>query len=207
MGDFDKKQSSSAADAAAREKKKLLLVGVLGAAFLGVIFYQFTRSGPQTAKAFGGTEAPSSIEPVQLSPREALAGLDPSHDPTAKLLLGTSELPTHLVQVPRNPFKLSDDMRNQLVKAPDPVKPEPVKPVQTRIVVTQRNAPTANTDGLKLQGIFTQGDKRFASINGNIVTAGNAIGKVRIVEIRDDQVLVRHADYPGGPITALNLKN
>jgi hypothetical protein len=205
MGDFDKKQTLSSADIAAKEKKKLLWVGILGASFLGVVVFQVTRTGPQTAKAFGGPEAPTVAVAPEQTPLQALAGLDPARDPTARLLLGDSELPSHLVQVPRNPFRLSDDMRSQLIKTVE-VKPEPVRPVQTRIVVSHPHDPHAPTDSLRLQGIFSQGDKRFASINDKIVTAGQVIGQARIVEIRDDQVLVRHADYPGGPSSALHLK-
>src|SRR5690242_6430056 len=99
MGDFDKKDSGSSADAAAKEKKKLMMVGVLGAALLAVVFYQFNKGGPQVAKAFGGTETPQVVAPTDQTPSQALAGLDPSKDPTSKLLLGSPELPKDFVAV------------------------------------------------------------------------------------------------------------
>jgi hypothetical protein len=210
MGDFDKKQEASAADAAAKEKKKLAMVGVLGAALLGVLVWQF-KGGPQSvgAQSFGGPAGGDQalVSPEQ-TPAQALAGLDPSKDPTKDLLLGSAALPENLMAVPRNPFKLSDEWRTVLVKQVDTPKLEPVRPVidTPRAVVTQPKAPPADVAGLKLQGIFRQGDKLFASINGQILTVNATIGKARIVEIRDEQVLLRHADWPGGPVTALSLK-
>jgi hypothetical protein len=206
MGDFDKKDATSSADAAAKEKKKMIMVGVLGAALVAVVLYQFNKSGPQVAKGFGAPEAQQLAASPELTPIQALAGLDPSKDPTARLLLGSPELPREFVSPPRNPFKLSDDMRTQLIKVVE-VKAEPAKVVHVpQVRVTQPRAPLANIAGLKLQGIFQRGDKFHAIINGSIVTVNAVIGKVRIVDIRQGQVLVRHADWPGGPVSALSMK-
>jgi hypothetical protein len=208
MGDFDKAPETSAADAAAKEKKKLVMVGVLGAVLVAVLGFTFLKGTPQNAsgQSFGSaTESPGGEIATGQTPAQALAELDAAKDPTKDLLLGTAELPKDLAAVPRNPFKLSDNMRAQLIKPVIEVpRAQPVKPVQTEIVVTQPKAPTA--PDVKLQGIFRQGDKLYASINGQLLTVGMTTGKARVVDIREDQVLLRHADYPGGPITAQSLK-
>jgi hypothetical protein len=211
MGDFDKNTTSNTQDAAAKQKKQMMMVGALGVALLGVVGFQMMKAGPQAASAAGGGGgAGEAIVPTQETPAQALAALDPTRDPTKDLLLRSSALPEQLTQVPRNPFKISDQWRGQLVK-PDAVRPpEPVRETTTFVEPVKspptQQAKAANVDGLKVAGILKRDGKLFAIINGSIVTVGGTVNGVRVVEIADDRVMVRHIDWPTGPVTTMMIQ-
>jgi hypothetical protein len=206
MGDFDKNQTPSAADQAAKEKKKLAIVGLLGAVLLGVIVFHFNKGGPQAASASERPIREPSLAVVGPTPAQALANLDSAKDPTLELLKGTAGITPELAQVPRNPFKISDAWLNQLVKHPAALPEVHTSVYIPQTAVLPAKLPEANIDGLKLNGIFRQGDKLYASVSGNLVTVGNTIGNARVTAITSDSITFRHADYPDGPTTTLTKK-
>lgn len=205
MGDFDKQVEGSAP---AKQGNKVALLGVLGAVLLGVVVFHFTRGGPQTAGAAilpGGADvAPGAAEVPTETPEQAQAAL--RQDPTATLLRGNGEGDAGLAQVPANPFILNDKWRSLLVKTAEPAiaNPEPLRPVAPVAPVAPA-VQIVSADGFKLGGIFRENQKMVAIINGNIVTAGMVVGNAKVVDIKDNKVVLRHVNAPNGPTVDLVL--
>ena len=82
--------------------------------------------------------------------------------------------------------------------APEPLRALTPTPVQPAVQ-------TVSTDGFKLSGIFRENQRMVAIINGNIVSVGMVVGNAKIVEIKDNKVVLRHANAPTGPTVDLVL--
>jgi hypothetical protein len=194
MGEFDRK------DIAPKKTggKQLVMVGVLGATLLGLLVYEFTAKGPQTAAASaigdGGTPAPlASLS----TPDQVLSSL--SSDPTEKLLL-ENHVPDPIgTKVLRNPFRMSSQWRAALTPAPAAVISQPV----TNTHGTPRPEPVrVAADGYKLTTIV---NGQYAVINNKIVTVGAVVDKARVLDIQADRVVLQSVDWPEGPRTELLL--
>jgi hypothetical protein len=210
MGEFDK--NPAPASAATSEKKKLMIVGLLTAVLAGVVGYHFLKGGPQTAEASGGGQDPA-IAPVvvvaEQTPLQALEALDPSHDPTSKLLRGSAALPAEMLDVPHDPFKLSEFLRAQVFR-PKLAEPKPVEPrhddVKPQVVEAGPKPQAVNADEFKLAAIMRQNQQLVAVINGNFVKKGETVGTAKVINITDDRVTLRHIDWPDGPVTVLTIQ-
>ncbi len=205
MSDFDKKPSTGAAP---KQGSKVMILAALGALLIGVVAFHLSKGTPQSAGAAVLASPDASADPVALpteTPEQARAAL--ADDPTAKLLRGNGENDRALAQVPMNPFVLNEKWRSTLVKAPDPtiVPPDQVKLDPTRPAVPPP-LQTVSAEGFKLSGIFRDSQKMVAIINGNMVTAGMVVGNAKVVEIRDNRVVLRHVNAPAGPTVDLVLQ-
>jgi hypothetical protein len=170
--------------------------------------YHFLKGGPQSALAANPGESSADVAASSdQTPTEALAALDPSRDPTRDLLLRAAALPSDLLTVPRNPFKISDVLHAQIIKprqaAAKAAEPH-VEP--TRIIEEPRPvAETLKATDFKLAGIIRRDTQLVAIINGHFLAKGEIVGKARVVDIQDDHVTLRHKDWPDGPETVLTI--
>ncbi|HUO07363.1 MAG TPA: hypothetical protein VM008_03615 [Phycisphaerae bacterium] len=200
MGDFDKQKTSDPS----AEKKKLAVVGALGAILIGVLVVHSVKSGPQSASAsvFSSASDTPGDATMDETPAQAEAAL--ANDPTAKLLRGSSkpEQPSG-ERTPHNPFLISPEWRNMLVRAP-----EVHEPIYTPQPTVYTPAPQAvNLQNYKLSGILQQRDKTLcAIINGRIVSTGMTVDDARVVDIAPDHVTLQHADSPTGPKSDLTIE-
>jgi len=201
MGDFDKNQ----VPAPSSDKRKQILVGVLGCVLLGIVGFHFMKGNPTPVSAdiLPGVSDPNG-EFLKESPRDAIAKLE--RDPTAIHLMSTPKLDPTLLDVPQNPFRLSDRWLAAL-KKPEIIKPTQTIDPQPHIPQTVHSAPAIATNGLKVDGIFRMGKNLQAIINGSLVSSGMSVGDVFIVEIQEDRVVVRHKDYADGPTTTLMIQS
>ncbi len=201
MGQFDKQQTPSP-DAS---KKKVVIAVALAIALAGVVGAQVFKGTPRTASA----DTPGAAMPEMVAatvPDETVSQVltDLANDPTAKLLRGSSGFDPAMVTPPHDPFHVSEQWRSSLVRFQHNTDVPRVEPR----VHSNTSAPVleANTENLKLQGIFVENQHYTAIVNGEIVHAGKTLGKIRILEILQDRIIVQHADSPYGPRTEMMLK-
>ena len=201
MGDFDKHQK----DDKAAEKKKLVVVVMLGGVLLSIGAFHMLKGSPQAASAAIVPSADgSAIAAItaQETPAQATAALQV--DPTANLLRGTQNADSLLDAIPRNPFKITPTWESSLVKAV-----EPAVPGQPQVVhkAQATGAPKlVDTSTLKLTGIFREGQKLFAIINGDIYTVGMTIDDARILDITSNKVTLQRVDALSGPKAYLSIE-
>ena len=196
MGDFDKNQAPNSA----AEKKKLALVGVLGAAILGVLGIHFMKGGPQAASASVVVDSGEGAAPaIQETPAQAEAAL--ADDPTASLLRGSSAATDPvLMKTPHNPFVISAEWRNELVH------PMEVRIVNHEPVYLAPTPQALNVANFKLSGILHEKNALCAIINGQIVSVGMVLDDAKIVEITSNRVTLQRADSPTGPKSELTME-
>ncbi len=200
MGDFDKQQAS----APSNEKKKLVMVGVLGAVLLGIGAFHFMKSNPATAGAalIPTADATAGGLFAEVTPAQETAALQ--NDPTATLLRNPQGPDPFLDTVPRNPFRIAPAWENILVRHADDA---PVVDNHTQAYVTPTAAPkTVDTSTLKLTGIFRQGQKLYAIINGDIYTVGMVIDTAHITDITSTKVTLQRIESPNGPKASITIE-
>ncbi len=197
MGDFDK--NSGKASNGAAEKKKVMTLCVLGAVLVGVLAFHFLQGGPQPVRASGMPPLAGPIVAVEETPEQARAEL--ANDPTATLLRGTKNLDASLEVVPRDPFHLSPEWQSRLVHPT-----EEAKAARPQADYKPAAAPElVDTSSMKLTGIFRQGQKLYAIINGDIVTAGMVVGNAKVASITDMTVTLQRADAANAPLATLTI--
>ena len=203
MGDFDRNQTPKTND----QSKKITAVIVLGVVFIGVLGYPMMKHGPQPAAAAGDSGQASIVIPDSNSnetPEQARAAL--RNDPTASLLVGPSKVDQEFSQTPRNPFVMSETWRSSLSRPADPVNPTVISPRPSDPPrATVRVPLTVKLDAYKLASIVHQQDRLMAIINGSIVTTGMIVDGARVLEIRDDRVILQNADDRAGPPAELTM--
>jgi hypothetical protein len=204
MSDFDKQPANGEPP---KQGGKVVLLGALGALLLGVVAFHFLKGSPQSASASPISNADAATGAADVAtetPAQAQAAL--ANDPTVSLLRNTGDTDAAFAVLPTNPFLLNEKWRATLVKATDPVATaEPLRADSTPAPVVA--APqTVSADGFKLSGIFRESQRMVAIINGNIVSAGMVVGNAKVVDIREDKVVLRHVNAPNGPTVDLLLK-
>ena len=168
--------------------RALALVGVLSLVLVGAIVYALHSRTPRQAAAALPAGGPASLAAgPQESPAQIMAAL--AHDPTADLLRGRDDRLSGLTTPPRDPFVLAPAWRDKLV-VHDAAKLLPV-------VTPAPEAPVEYDAGqIKLQGIFKDGRRIAAIVNGTVVSAGMIVAGARIVEVRDDGLVCQPVGQP-----------
>jgi hypothetical protein len=198
MGDFDKNNGNQAPNAAA-EKKKMMTVCVLGAVLAGVVGFHYLKAGPQEVSASGLSPLAASGVSMDETPEQARAEL--ANDPTAKLLRGTTNSDAALETVPRDPFHISSEWQSLLVHPVEELKPGKPQTEYRPIAAPE----LVDTNSVKLTGVFREGQRLYAIINGDIVTAGATVGNSKVVSITNTTVVLQRIDSPNAPTATLTI--
>ena len=192
MGDFDRNDDAPKKTSG----KQWVMAAVLGTTLLGLMAYEFTGKGPQTASASSVRTADGSDASAVETPEQVLAALQ--NDPTQKLLLESHSADPIGATLLRNPFRISNPWRSALVSVQAPIAaPAPEVHLTARVEPTRVAA-----EGFKLTTIV---NGQYAVINNKIVTVGAVVDKARVLEIRSDRVVLQSVDFPDGPRTELLL--
>ena len=201
MSDFDKQQTPGVS----AEKKKMAVAGTLGGVLLVIGAFHFMKATPQTASAgvVGSTSGAEvvSLIPSDETPAQAQAALQ--QDPTAKLLRGEQDDGHTFDAVPHNPFRIAPEWESLLVRADPPAPSAQHTDYAVPAIISPRAVDTAS---LKLTGIFRQGQRLYAIINGDIYTAGMTVDTAKILDITGNQVTLQRADAPTGPKATLAIE-
>lgn len=187
MGDFNKNQASGPKS----EKNKIMVAGALGVVLAGMGIFHLLKGGPQSAEAAGPNAVANDLAPPSLTPDQARTAL--SDDPTCKLLLPNAATDTSLSNVPNNPFLMATAWRGNLGKGG-----------------AVHYSGSGQNSGLdpsqyKITGIFRQGQKLYAIINGQIVTTNGVVDNARVTEIKVDHVALQQAQSPQGAHLVLTI--
>ena len=202
MGDFDRLQAAPKGN----DNRKALLALVLAVVLVAMVAHWYF-GGPAVA----GAALPLPLPHDDGTSPEALARLhaELNDDPTAALLHSSAK-PDVISQIPRNPFRMAPAWAALLIKTtptPEPPKPAtqtaPLEPAFT-VAATRPESPAIRASDYRLQGTFNLGGWE-AFINNKRVRVGDTVDKARVLEIREDAVVVRHVDYPDGPKTTLTV--
>lgn len=210
MGDFDRNTSSAGEKPA--DTKKMVIVVALGVVLIGLVAMQMMKhgGGPQVAAGApvaDGVALPPPVVAEEISP-DALAHMtaDLQNDPTSKLLRQESRGDDSLNAVPNNPFSMDGTWLATLIR---PGRTTPVQAVQpTQEPVRQAN-PTPLAAGTALRAedykLASIVNGNMAIINGKIVKTNDIVGKAKVLQIRDDAVVLQSFDSPTGPTIEISM--
>jgi hypothetical protein len=200
------------------KSKKLVLCGILGLVLVGLVIHQFGGAKSTEASPAGDNNQTPGVEIPTDTPASVLAALEDksSGRNAASAAKGLAALDI----APPDPFRFSDKWLSKLSHPVAAVPQAPVKEyvpekppvvVHTPTPVPEKTEPKVEPSkwepsGLKLAGIYREGDKTMAFINGSVVSEGSVIAGAKIVEVTKDYVTVQQAGNEKGQLFKLTIR-
>jgi hypothetical protein len=208
MGEFDRHQNQPRGN----DTRKAVMALVLGVVLIIMLANWYLKSPPA---AVAGVPAAVSagaspfILSDDMSPT-ALAQLQTqlNSDPTGALLLDRGTAPATDAPALRNPFRVAPAWQARLIRQAAPqvvADPQPRIAVEPQPTPPRPEIPALRSADYKLQSLFVQNGQRSALINSREVRVGDVVGKARVLEIRDNAVILQHLEAPNAPPITLSM--
>jgi len=183
-----------------KSKKELIALAVSSVIFAFVIYKTyFGKAGPEIQVAElaepAQTAAAPAAQAAAAAPHRVMLALDLDAEPNPE--------PQRAAKLSRDPFQMSRGMRGIIydIKASAGPKESPAK----LIILTRDNARAvlakipgaeqAAAQGLKLDAVMVTSNWRGASINGEIIPAGDTILGLTLAEVLEDRVILRRGKH------------